>query len=61
MSEQAMDRIQRQLQDARDRKAAAASVSAAASKVPAQPVKRELSEAVKAGMAAGNINITSTG
>ncbi|EGD77734.1 hypothetical protein PTSG_08825 [Salpingoeca rosetta] len=57
MSEQALDRIQRQLQDAQEKaRRGGAPVEAAAA-----PVKKELSEAVKAGMAAGNINISDTG
>lgn len=53
--EQAMERIQRQLEENRERRAASGKAPVAAAAAPAAPV---LSEAVRAGMAAGNINIT---
>jgi hypothetical protein len=59
MAEQAYDRIARQLAREEEKAAAAAAAAAGVPATTAAPApKKELSEAVKAGMLAGNINIT---
>eukprot|EP00049_Salpingoeca_infusionum_P001226 m.46386 g.46386 ORF g.46386 m.46386 type:complete len:583 (+) comp10919_c0_seq5:160-1908(+) len=65
MAEQAMERIQAQLAQAREQVAAklrqAQVAGAMAATISAKPEPKQMSEEVRLGIAAGNINISSTG